>query len=272
MKKIILFDLDDTVLIDIPILVESLIVVSKYAEEKFNVNSEKLQESVRQHAEKLWRQMPTYQYCLNIGTSSGEGLWGEYIGEDKNLQKLRSLIKNYRINAWHKSLLDFNINNKEFAKELAEKFPQERRKRSRLFSDALEVLSSLKQNYRLGLLTNGAPDLQWKKIKGSKLEPFFDQIIISGEYGVGKPDKKIFDIALEKFKAKKENAVMVGNSLSRDILGARNAEIKSIWIKREFAFSAAADSAGKDENEKVEPDAVIANLSELPSALKKLEF
>lgn len=254
-KKIILFDLDDTIFVDDAAMSESILAVAEDACKKFDIEKEKLHRAIRFRAKELWHQMPTYQYCLEIGISSTEGLWGKFSGQNKKLEELDELSEEYKNQAWHMALLDCGIDDKNFAKELAQKLPIERRKRSALFPETLEMLNLLKQDYRIGMVTNGAPSLQREKIESVNLEPFFEYIIISGEINVGKPNKEIFTCALEKFNAKKEDAIMVGNSLERDVLGAKNAEIKNIWIKRE------------DESKDIKPDYTITNLNNLPEIL-----
>jgi hypothetical protein len=81
------------------------------------------------------------------------------------------------------------------------------------------ILEQLKEKYFLGMLTNGASDLQWFKIHNSGIEDLFDTITVSGDHGVGKPQKEIFAIAQEKFSGTATKVIMIGNSLSSDIQG-----------------------------------------------------
>jgi putative hydrolase of the HAD superfamily len=84
----------------------------------------------------------------------------------------------------------------------------------------------------LGLITNGAPDIQWKKINGANLKEYFDRIIISGEHGIGKPDPLLFDRAFSELKTSKSNSIMVGESLSTDIRSTNQTGLKCIWLNR----------------------------------------
>ena len=102
-------------------------------------------------------------------------------------------------------------------------------------------------------MTNGSPDLQNTKLDITpELVPYFDQIVISGAFGKGKPDPSIFEHALSLLEIDKEEALMVGDNLMTDILGATRAGIKSVWINRH----------DKERNEVV-PDFEINHLSEL---------
>ena len=117
------------------------------------------------------------------------------------------------------------IESAEGSRDLAEAFSRERRLLQRLMPDARETLTRLSARYALGMLTNGAPDLQREKIAASGLESLFKEVVISGVYGIGKPRPEIFLHLTDRLGVAPGEAVMVGNSLERDIAGARNAGI-----------------------------------------------
>jgi phosphoserine phosphatase len=127
--------------------------------------------------------------------------------------------------------------------------------------DARETMTRLSSRYALGLLTNGAPDLQREKIVASGLESLFKEIVISGIYGIGKPCPEIFLHLTDRLGVAPGEAVMVGNSLERDISGARNAGITSIWLK----------VSGSEEPDAVEADFSITGLAELPPLLERID-
>ena len=94
-----------------------------------------------------------------------------------------------------------------------------------------EVLETLKkEGYKLGLLSNGDRFSQHNKVIQVGVEELFDEVIISGDYGIDKPDRRIFDIMTEKLGVKNEECMMVGDVFSTDILGAHNAGILPVWI------------------------------------------
>lgn len=107
-------------------------------------------------------------------------------------------------------------------------------------------------------MTNGAPDLQRAKLGGAGLGPYFDAVIVSGEVGVGKPDPVPFALALAALGADPAEAVMVGDSLERDIAGARDAGIRGIWLDRA--------AAGRPPDGVV-PDERISDLQQLLAVL-----
>lgn len=251
--NVVLFDLDDTLVVEYASAQETFSVVCGYAAD-YGVTPQKLMKDVQVKARELWYSMPTFDYCMKIGISSWEGLWADFTGEDKNLKQLYTLKKEYQTKSWHLALLESGINDTGLAEKLSMLFYAERRKRHLLCDSALETLGILSRDFRLGLITNGAPDLQNEKIRGAGIRRFFDFIVISGEIGAGKPDKEIFDSAFLKFNSDREKFVMVGDSIRSDIFGAKNAGIKSIWLN--------------NKNKKLDPDAepnsIIEDLSQLP--------
>lgn len=89
-----------------------------------------------------------------------------------------------------------------------------------LFEGTFETLEYLSSKYTLHILTNGFEEIQTKKIKNSRIDVFFETIICSDQAGFKKPDLKMFDFAMKKASAKKENSIMIGDSWEADILGA----------------------------------------------------
>jgi len=100
----------------------------------------------------------------------------------------------YRSSSSCEALLKHGVNDPAFAEQLAEGFQSNRRKRHVVYGDVRPVLDALRQSHKLGLLTNGAPDLQREKIDGAGIGEYFDAIVTSGEIGVGKPDRRAFEI------------------------------------------------------------------------------
>ncbi len=226
----ILFDLDDTLMVEWnsarDSIVESIALLSE------PVNEDKFVQIIIEEARVLWHAQPVYGYCKNIGISSWEALWADFDGNDKNLEFLRKYAADYRINSWMNALKKFHIDDKNTALRLSEYYKSIRNTKHFLFPDTRKILEKLKGNYSLGLITNGTPDLQWKKIKGGKLENYFDAIVISGETGTGKPDPVIFNELLKRLNCNAQNSIMIGDSLNTDIEGAKNAGITTIWLNR----------------------------------------
>jgi len=259
--KALLFDLDDTLIVDEAVSAAALDATAQHAMKEVGASVETFRRDARAHAKRLHAASPVYPYCRRIGISAFECLWGKFLGDTPDLAALREWSQKFRVQVFDATLRSQEIDGGEAGAELAETFAAQRRKLQRLMPDAREVLTRLSKKYLTGLLTNGAPDLQREKLLNSGLEPLLRAVSVSGEHDIGKPDPGIFRILLGQLGVAPSEAVMIGNSLERDILGARNAGIASIWLK----------VAGSEEHAPVEPDFTIHGLAELPSLLEKIE-
>jgi HAD superfamily hydrolase (TIGR01662 family) len=132
--------------------------------------------------------------------------------------------------------------------------------------DALATLAELKrQGYRLGLISNAADGEDLRAlVDGNGLTPWFEQILVSAEVGYRKPHPHIFHLALDFFETAPSQAVMVGDKLGSDVLGAQNAGIASVWLTRR-----ASRSDNLVHEDTIQPDAMIASLADLPGVLER---
>ena len=99
----------------------------------------------------------------------------------------------------------------------------------------ISILELAKENnVKLGIITNGPSEHQWAKIKALGIESWIsrENIIVSGDYGINKPDVRIFEIMQEKLQLPNDSLYYIGDSIENDIVGANNAGWKSIWINR----------------------------------------
>ena len=154
------------------------------------------------------------------------------------------------------ALAKLGINTLEVAHGIADTYSVEREKPVRPFPQAIETLKHFRNcGCRLALLTNGSSELQRSKIERFDLAPFFDCILVEGEFGVGKPDEQIFLHALQQLNITAREAWMVGDDLERDIAGAQSVGIFAVWIDWR--------DEGLPESTSIQPDRIIRNLSEL---------
>lgn len=98
------------------------------------------------------------------------------------------------------------------------------------FPEMFEVLDTLKGKYKLGVITNGYTSVQREKIRTVGIENYFDDIIVSEEAGLEKPDPRIFQLSCEHLGVTPEEAVFIGDYYPNDIAGAISAKIMPIWI------------------------------------------
>ena len=253
----VLFDLDDTLVAEESSAEAAFLATCEHARERYGVDPHALHQAVRSRAREVWFAAPTITYCRDIGIASWEGLWALFHGDDPNLEALRRWAPAYRREAWSRALEDFGVRDAAFAERLAAIFPVERRARHVVFPDVEETLKELRGTWGLAILTNGTPGLQREKIAGSGLAHYFDAITVAGEVGVGKPDARVFAAALEAVGGTPDKAVMIGDSLRRDIQGAQRAGLRGFWLNR----------TGREGELDMRPDAQMANLGELPDLL-----
>ncbi len=97
-----------------------------------------------------------------------------------------------------------------------------------LIPNTVEVLEYLAPKYNLHIITNGFQEIQDKKLRGSNIHGYFDQVINSELAGVKKPHPYIFELALTKANVASKNALMVGDNIEADILGAQSVGLQTI--------------------------------------------
>jgi putative hydrolase of the HAD superfamily len=235
------FDLDDTLLWDKKSVEEAFAATCKVAHERFGINVEDLEHAVREEARALYASYETYPYTQMIGINPFEGLWGDFIDEQEDLKKLSEIAPSYRCEAWTRGLMKMGKDNPEFGCELGGRFQINRKNLPFVYDDTYSTLDKLKNQYKLVLLTNGSPDLQNTKLRMSpELITYFSHIVISGDFGKGKPDPSIFEHALSLSSVKKEEVLMIGDNLNTDILGANRSGIQSVWINRHHMKNSSA--------------------------------
>jgi putative hydrolase of the HAD superfamily len=102
--------------------------------------------------------------------------------------------------------------------------------RIRLIPGTLEMLAELRQHYRLGLLSNFTHGpAAWRILTDTKLTPFFDVILISGELGYRKPSTFLFRRLVEQLSPENDGVLYVGDDPEADVLGALRAGLQPVW-------------------------------------------
>ena len=93
--------------------------------------------------------------------------------------------------------------------------------------DAVERLA---RDHRIGVVTNGAPEMQRAKLRGLGLDGRFETVVYAGYDALAKPHPEPFERALDEIETPPSRAVHVGNSLGSDVAGAHAAGIDSAWL------------------------------------------
>lgn len=135
-----------------------------------------------------------------------------------------------------------------------------------LEEDTLSTLQKLEEDgYRLGLISNAGDDQDVQQLaRRFGIERYFDFILTSAACSYRKPHPRIFELALSNWYFLPSEAVMVGDNLEADILGAQKVGLYGIWLNRR---------AGRRTQEQmsIQPDATLSTLYELPAFLDRLQ-
>ncbi|MDA8801576.1 haloacid dehalogenase type II, partial [Candidatus Pelagibacter bacterium] len=115
------------------------------------------------------------------------------------------------------------------------------------FPEVPEILKRLKEkNYKLGILSNGTPSLLNELVKSNNLDNIFDDIFSIEEVGIYKPDSKVYDMPIKKYKIQKEEVAFLSAN-TWDVSGGGNYGYSSIWVNRNNNIFDNLDYKPKDE-------------------------
>jgi putative hydrolase of the HAD superfamily len=152
------------------------------------------------------------------------------------------------------ALLDFKLADEALSKKMAVEFLERLPLKKNLFPYTIEILTYLKnKGYQLHLITNGFDVTQKSKLENAQLNGFFVEVITSEASQSLKPNKEIFDYALEKCG----ESIMIGDNLDADIQGGINAGLDTIFVNH-------MDIAVEPH---IKPTYVIRHLKELEAIL-----
>lgn len=107
-------------------------------------------------------------------------------------------------------------------------------KMKRLVPGASELLAHLAANgYKVGIISNGFHEVQYRKMRSSGIENMVDSVVLSDDAGVNKPDRRIFDYAVEKVSGDASRTLIIGDNPETDIIGALGAGWHAIYFNRD---------------------------------------
>lgn len=101
-----------------------------------------------------------------------------------------------------------------------------------LLPGTLDILEYLNQNYKLYIASNGPREAQIRKLTNTDILKYFRGLLTAEDCGYPKPKKEFFDSLIKRFELIPSQTVLIGDSLSSDIVGANNSNIYSIWYNR----------------------------------------
>jgi len=167
--------------------------------------------------------IPDFESFYNTYLKYNIVLWGR-------LRKGYITRKELKQKRMWRTLLDFKIADTALSDAMEKKYVAVLSIKKHLLPGAEETLNYLKKKgYPLHLITNGFEVSQHKKMKSSGIASYFDRVVTSESVGKSKPHPEIFRYALAQTNCEAEDALMIGDKLEIDVLGAQNAGIDAVY-------------------------------------------
>lgn len=163
------------------------------------------------------------QLFIETYTRNNHELWAQYHLGHITKDTLREL-------RFSKTFIDLGMQAEIIPAGFEDAYVQLCPTKTNLFPHAHETLDYLQSKYTLHLISNGFKEATERKISGTGLARYFDNIIISEVVGVNKPNKAIFEHALNLAGATKSGSLMIGDSLEADVYGALNFGMDAIYF------------------------------------------
>ncbi len=230
--KAVIFDLDDTLTVHQAAYDESYLAVAKIIARCHDIDPTAVVSSMPNIFLHAGEMTPQSEFLRRIGIGGRDLLWGVAGNNRPELADISTWLNDFRVSAWNIVLQTHGVCDRPLAARLAEQFPYEMWRRIKPFPEVQTVVRCLADSFNLGILTNGMPPHQHRKLAESGVADEFETTITSGDIGVGKPDSEVFDAVLEELGVSPHEALMVGDTLERDIDGAVAAGIHAVWIDR----------------------------------------
>jgi putative hydrolase of the HAD superfamily len=158
--------------------------------------------------------------------AEAEGFWHRLTAAE-----LQTKLSQLRATMWGNALRSVGLEDEVLAQRSATNYNVYRKKYFALFPGALDLLQQLRAaGIKLGLLTNGVSETHRDKIALLQITEYFDAIFLADEVGMVKPDPLLFAHACAKLQTAPAQSAMVGDRYERDIAGALEAGLFTIWV------------------------------------------
>jgi putative hydrolase of the HAD superfamily len=145
---------------------------------------------------------------------------------------------------------------------LAELYRGISRRRLDLYPGVREALGDLRNRYRLAVLSDAQKAWALPEMRTVGIDWYFDPIVISGDFGFRKPDKRLFEITLSRMGLAPWEVLFVGNDMYRDVYGPKQLNMKTVFFD---------SNQGRKHMDGVDPDYVIRHFGELGQAVEFIE-
>ncbi|HMB23148.1 MAG: HAD family hydrolase [Chloroflexota bacterium] len=192
------------------------------------------------------------EQLLRVIKQNGSWFWSD----PERHRKWRLDLRGARHLILARVLNQLQIDRPGIGDEIADSFTTLREEMVQPFPGSVETLRTLhERGIHMGLITNGNPEFQRVKVCRFELEQYFDFILIEGEFGVGKPDPRVFRHGLKQFCVSPAQVWMVGDDLEFDMRPAQGLGMGTVWVNH------ADESLPADGS--IQPTHEIRSLAEL---------
>lgn len=193
----------------------------------------------------------------------GSTIMNEQIAYEHRLREMAALTNISFEKIYDMAIAYYKQNKKgdlEVARKLGVALPKWHKEDEVLYDDAIQCLEALSKKYKIGIIANQSMGTEERLMQHGILK-YIHLVVASAEEGVAKPDRRIFEIALERSNCEPTNAIMIGDRIDNDIVPAKQMGMKTIWIKRGFG------QYWNMKQEMEKPDFVVNNLTEICNLL-----
>jgi len=164
----------------------------------------------------------------------------------------RVRLEDIRLESFRRTLAQVGVQDEALAQHLHAFYMERRFAGILLYADVLPALDALARRYRVGLVSNGNTYPERCGLAGR-----FHFVLFAQDCGYSKPDPRMFACALKRAGCPAGQLLHVGDSLTNDVQGARDAGIRAVWLNR----------TGAPNDTDVVPDVEVATLMELVALL-----
>lgn len=209
--------------------------------------------------EGVWERIGFLENIKWVFFDVGSTLVDEHIVYEERMKKIAKAANTSYDKVYNLTVEFYRQNKKgdlEAAKLLGTELPRWEREYEKTYADAEKCLKALSGRYKIGVIANQSPGTV-QRLESYGLLGYIDLVVASAEEGVAKPDKRIFELALNKSGCKASDSVMIGDRIDNDIVPAKALGMRTIWVRQGFGQYWSI----KGENEKA--DFTVDSLSEL---------
>ncbi len=178
------------------------------------------------------KHIPDFEKFTRSYWKANEEVWAKYTRKEMTREEL--IVARFRRPLEEcTTLKDTSFITDDYCREVSDKYLDFCSCKPGTVEGAHELMRYLKEKgYRLHICSNGFHEVQYRKLRASEMEQYFDKVILSEDAGENKPGRGFFDYAFAQTGASPASTLMVGDNYQTDILGALNYGLKAVWFNR----------------------------------------